>query len=247
LLPRNTSAFNLNMTSVAKVPPFLRLPTELRLIIYEHLHLTLRYITIGAAPKTKLKAQLVIESLPVALLRVCRFIHHKVLTVLGPQLGPLRLAPPKMVPVVYRYIFTDYTKNVESMENMVNNVLSRVASAANGPERQGTNNQIDYFADRAAARKDMLEIVVQVLRSYPILAGDLSLLMHRGSYATMNAILIASRNVGVPVAIRSREEELQHVQEVVRSRLHDFTVRDSETYRGILSKDHWEENWAETQ
>jgi hypothetical protein len=89
-----------NMASTPVIPPFLRLLAELRLIIYE-LTLAQRYATLpspeNAAPENDAKAQLVIESLPVAVLRVCKFIHNEAITALGPQLDRLRLEPPKII------------------------------------------------------------------------------------------------------------------------------------------------------
>jgi hypothetical protein len=83
-----------------EIPPFLRLPTELRLEIYEYLLLTRRYVTLPSSEYSALvglKAHFIIESLPVALLRVCQLIHHEALTILGPQLRSLHLEPPKLI------------------------------------------------------------------------------------------------------------------------------------------------------
>jgi hypothetical protein len=95
--PANTT------TGSAPTPPsrLLTLPAEIRLDIYSHLTIQRRYIEI---PTNTLFPSLnhyiitlIQESLPVAILSVCRLIHAEATPVLRPKLQQLASTPPKII------------------------------------------------------------------------------------------------------------------------------------------------------
>ncbi|KAF2112179.1 hypothetical protein BDV96DRAFT_649538 [Lophiotrema nucula] len=94
--------------------PFLNLPSELRLMIYEHLSITTRHHTLSFKTKfsrylkpTMLSVTLVTRTLPVPLLRTCKQIHSEASPTLSNPLSKLKKEPIKFIIDVEQFKYCD--------------------------------------------------------------------------------------------------------------------------------------------
>jgi hypothetical protein len=131
-------------TSTQTIPPFLRLPTELRFLIYEAIPLTRRHQTIspyldsgralGAHNPSPACVHLVTTSISTSILSTCRFLHDEAKVILGPRLQVLRLEPPGMIIESFEY------DPIPEDTSIPNYVLARVAQVVYGNAKNMTGS-----------------------------------------------------------------------------------------------------------
>jgi hypothetical protein len=245
-----------NMVSAPTIPPFLRLPTELRLMIYNYL-LPQRCHLIVSAPNNSRSVHLVMELLPLDILRVCRFIHHEALTILGPQLTRLLHEPPKLIAdgtvdsicaldLVFCHVattmYTDLRKPNRKRANEVQSPSERkttkdVKSIYNKAVNPVLRKAIRTFALKAVTR--MLAIQQSEAQTLQTTSkARLEILVPQSVDHGAIHLLHVPRNTCLPVAIVHRAETTSTFDQDV------FRLRTGKSCRRI-EDNCWEEKWAE--
>jgi hypothetical protein len=120
-------------TTTQTIPPFLRLPTEIRFLIYEAIPLVRRHQTIspcsdqkpvpGISDPPKIIIHLITTSMSTSILSTCRFLHNEATVIFSARLHALRMEAPSIIVES----FSRFTTSADYV--VLNYVLARVAHA----------------------------------------------------------------------------------------------------------------------